>query len=73
MRFRQPEYIFRLPETFAKLNLKQKSVHYRVGTPAHHNAVGIDYLLILNKIPPYWAVGGLTRPPYNICIYYIDK
>ena len=30
--------VFRLAETFAKLNLKQKSVRYRVGIPAHHNA-----------------------------------
>ncbi|MBR0128835.1 MAG: hypothetical protein IJM09_03375 [Neisseriaceae bacterium] len=31
----------------------KKSVRYRVGILAHHNAVGIDYLLILKKIPPY--------------------
>ncbi|MBP3221848.1 MAG: hypothetical protein J6M43_07420 [Neisseriaceae bacterium] len=45
----------------------------RVGIPAHRNAIGVDYLLIFKKIPPYRAAGGLTRPPYNICIYCIEK
>ncbi|MBR7002726.1 MAG: hypothetical protein IKI11_08715 [Neisseriaceae bacterium] len=29
--------------------------------------------MILNKIPPYRAVGGLTRPPYNDCICFMLK
>ncbi|MBR7001177.1 MAG: hypothetical protein IKI11_00715 [Neisseriaceae bacterium] len=38
-----------------------------------NNAAGIDYLLILKKIPPYRAVGGQECPPYNICICYMLK
>ncbi|MBR0128823.1 MAG: hypothetical protein IJM09_03310 [Neisseriaceae bacterium] len=60
-------------ETFAKLNLKQKSVRYRVGILAHHSACGVYYLLIFKKILPCRAVGGLESPPYKIYIYYIDK
>ncbi|MBR7002438.1 MAG: hypothetical protein IKI11_07260 [Neisseriaceae bacterium] len=44
-----------------------------MGFPAHHNAAGIDYLLILKKIPPYWAVGGQECPPYNDYICFMLK
>ncbi|MBR7002883.1 MAG: hypothetical protein IKI11_09520, partial [Neisseriaceae bacterium] len=49
-----------------------------VGNPPYNNAVGVavsacgvDCLLIFKKIPPYRAVGGLTRPPYkNLHLLY---
>ena len=48
-----------LKETFAKTQSEtKKSIRYRVGILAHHNAEGVDYLLIFKKIPPYRAVGG---------------
>ena len=36
-----------------------------MGILAHHNAEGVDYLLIFKKIPPYRAVGGQECPPYK--------
>ncbi|MBQ9682038.1 MAG: hypothetical protein IJV35_02060 [Neisseriaceae bacterium] len=39
-------------------SIRNKSIRYRVGIPAHRSACGVDYLLIFKKIPPYRAVGG---------------
>ncbi|MBR7002900.1 MAG: hypothetical protein IKI11_09605 [Neisseriaceae bacterium] len=35
--------------------------------------IGVGYLLIFKKIPPYRAVGGQECPPYNICICFMLK
>ena len=37
-------------ETFAKLNLKQKSIHYRVGIPTHYQTVSLITILFIIKI-----------------------